>query len=306
MSAARKGKLKERHHWWPECLSAHWCGADGLINVIGADGREFRSPPANVGVIGNGHIIKLGKGKPSPWDESFEHAFDAADSALPRIVAWLETLERQWVERPPRRTERFLTQPVTDAQFGELVESLVSLAVRSPKFRAAAVAPAIHLRGPLEPDERHVLEAMNMRHCQRMIADACKRGGKLVALYAKEGEFIFGDGFYNTATGVSTPPISPRMLVPLTPQIAVLYSRPMAFGVEPRLTTLVVDAAEVDAFNIVVQAYAKDWLFYRRIRPEINEHFRIREHRIFTDHNNPVDQIARDIPGVRNSGLFGF
>jgi hypothetical protein len=299
-----KGKLKERHHWWPVCLSARWRGVDGFINVIGADGREFKARPAKVGVIGNGHIIKLGKGRPSPWDVSFEHVFDAADSALPRLVRWLECLDRRWIERPLRRSDRFLVQPVTDEQFAELVESLVSLAVRSPKFRAAAVSLAVHLRGPLCPDERHVLEAMNMRHCQRMIADGCKRGGKLVALYAKEGEFIFGDGFYNSATGVSAPPISPRILVPLTPQIAVLFSRPMAFCVEPRLTTLVVDASEVDALNDVVQTYAKDWLFYRDIRPEIGEHFRVREHRIFTDANNPVDQIARDIPGVGTSARW--
>lgn len=305
MSAAKKGKLKERHHWWPEALSKHWCEADGLINVIGANGQAFRAPPKKIGVIGNGHIIKLGRGQPSPWDESFEAVFDAADNAFPSLVGWLEGLDHAFILSPKNRAERFLAQPITDEQFANLIEGIVSLAVRSPKFRAAAVAPAIHLRGPLPADERHVLEAINMRHCQRMIADTCKRSGKLVVLFAGASEFCFGDGFYNTATGVSAPPMNPKMLVPITPQIAVLYARPIAFGVEPRLATLVLDAEEVQAINTATQVYAKDWLYFRSSKPVIIESFSEAEHRRFADHQNVVDQIICDIPGVRQRGIFG-
>lgn len=303
---AKKGKLKERHHWWPECLSERWCEADGQINVIRSEGDPFRTKPGNAGVIGNGHIIKLGRGKPSPWDESFEHVFDAADSAFPRVVTWLEGLDRRPADASELRSARFLPQPITNDQFAALVEGLVSLAVRSPMFRAAAVGAAIRLRGALPPDERHQLEVMNMRHCQRMIADTCKSGGKLAVLFAEEGEFIFGDGFYNTATGVSAPPISPRMLVPLTPSIAVLYTRPMAFMTEPRLVTLVLRADEVAAQNTVVQVYAKDFLYYRSLKPIMNEHFRAATHLRLTDTNNPVDALAQELPGVRSGHpLFG-
>lgn len=136
---ATKGKLKERHHWWPECLSERWCEADGRINVIRSEGDPFRTKPRNAGVIGNGHIIKLGRGKPSPWDESFEHVFDAADSAFPRVVTWLEGLKRRSADASELRSARFLPQPITNDQFAELVEGLVSLAVRSPMLDRKSV-----------------------------------------------------------------------------------------------------------------------------------------------------------------------
>jgi len=296
----KKGKLKERHHWWPECLSEHWCEADGQINVIRSIGDPFRTKPVNAGVIGNGHIIKLGGGKPSPWDESFEHVFDQADSAFPKVVTWLEGLDRQPTNPGSPHSSRFLPQPITGEQFAGLVEGIVSLGVRSPMFRVSAVAPAVYFHGDLSPDKRHQLEALNMRHCQRMIADACKASGKIAVLYAGDGEFIFGDGFYNTATGVSAPPLSPRMLVPLTPKIAVLYTRPIAFATEPRLVTLVLDADEVAAQNAVLQVYAKDFLFYRSKKPTIHDHFLTAKHLECSDNNNPVDAIARSLPGVRS------
>jgi hypothetical protein len=100
--------------------------------------------------------------------------------------------------------------------------------------------------------------------------------------------------------------MSPRTFIPITPCIAVLYARPMAYGTEPRLTTLVLDGAEVGAFNMVLQVYAKDWLFYKTAKPELGEHFMRKEHQMFTDRNNAVDTMVREIPGVRTRGLFGL
>lgn len=299
MTGGKRGRLKERHHWWPECVSKHWCEADGQINAIRSTGQTFRAPPSNVGVIGNGHIIKLGRGRPSPWDESFEHVFDAADSSFPAVLKWLDGLEREWRPTAKPRSSRYMAQPDPGPMFGQAIECMVSLAVRSPKFRAASVGVALRLRGPLPADEQHNLEAMNMRHCQRMIADACKSGGKMAVIYAKEGEFIFGDGFFNTATAVSGPPHSPKMLVPLTPKISVLYARPMTFATEPRLVTLVLDEAEVASLNDVVQIYSKDQIFWRSSPPVVTEDFRKGAHLVFADRNNVVDGLIGDIPGVR-------
>lgn len=69
----------ERHHWWPECVSEHWKDADGCVHWLSPDGKVRRAPPKNFGVIGNGHHVKLGRGRPTVWDHSFEAQFQKAD-----------------------------------------------------------------------------------------------------------------------------------------------------------------------------------------------------------------------------------
>ena len=89
-------KLKsERHHWWPVCVSRHWVGEDGKTGWLKPDGSTVRIPPARLGVIGNGHLIKLGRNdEDTAWDQSFERVFDSADTAFPDLISWLEGLER--------------------------------------------------------------------------------------------------------------------------------------------------------------------------------------------------------------------
>jgi hypothetical protein len=74
-------KLKsERHHWWPRCVSRHWAANDGTTGWIKPDDSEKRIPPAKLGMIGNGHHIKLGRtpGEVTGWDTSFEDEFDVS------------------------------------------------------------------------------------------------------------------------------------------------------------------------------------------------------------------------------------
>jgi hypothetical protein len=54
-------KIKsERYHWWPECVSDYWKDDEGQAHWIWPDGTIKCMPPKNLGVIGNGHHIKLG------------------------------------------------------------------------------------------------------------------------------------------------------------------------------------------------------------------------------------------------------
>jgi len=106
-------KLKsERHHWWPRCISRHWASEDGTTGWIKPDGTSLRIPPAKLGMIGNGHHIKLGKSpsKGDPWNSSFENEFDEADDSFSSVISCMEGLDRRNMPEVLIR-ERFLPQP---------------------------------------------------------------------------------------------------------------------------------------------------------------------------------------------------
>ena len=83
-----------------------------------------------------------------------------------------------------------------------------------------------------------------------------------------------------------------------TPRLAVLYAIPQRYTVEPRLSTLVINAKEAAALNKVVQIYAREALFYRADRPEITEEFRRGKHLTFSSSRNFVEDIVHEMPGV--------
>ncbi|HBN9911962.1 TPA: hypothetical protein L3963_005808, partial [Pseudomonas aeruginosa] len=207
-------KLKsERHHWWPRCVSKHWADAEGFTHWITPDGTYKRVPPAKLGMIGNGHHIKLSQNRAdsSPWDMSFEREFDVADSNFPSVIDWLNALTRQELLARDLR-DRFLPQSCTEDQLKILTECVVSLVVRSPKNRDAAVSVAEHLRGELPTPERNVLIGLNMRQSQRMIADSIGGRAKFAVLFSSGKEFIYGDGLFNNVTGTGNPQHSPKIV----------------------------------------------------------------------------------------------
>ncbi len=293
-------KLKsERHHWWPVCVSRHWAAEDGTTGWLKPNGSAVRIPPARLGVIGNGHLIKLGRNdEDTPWDQSFERAFDRADNAFPDLIRWLEGLERRPVLHVQELRQRFIPQSCTDAELARMTECAVSLAVRGPMNREASVAWAEHLRGPLPGAERNALIGMNMRNSHRLIADSIMSRGKFVAVYSQSREFVFGDGFFHNLKNVQNVPTSPKLFVPITPHICVLVCRPFHFMVEPSLTTLVLDDHEVDLCNEAVQVYAKNAIFFRSQQPVFREEFQRGQHLEYTHPGNPIDSLIHTIPGV--------
>lgn len=293
-------KLKsEKHHWWPECVSKHWAGQDGKTGWLKPDGSCIRVPPAKLGAIGNGHHIKMSNcGEGSPWDQSFEHVFDKADSRFPDLLRWLNGLERRTVPDARSLRERFVPQPSADEQLLWMTEFAVSLAVRSPKNREASVAIAEDIRGPLPGPERNALIGLNMRNSQRVVADSIGARGKYVAVFSQGREFVFGDGFFHNVSNAQNAPFNPKLFVPLTPHLCILVCRPMRFMVEPKLCTLVLADEEVEVCNSAVQVYAKNAIFFREERPEIRDDFRLGEHRRYDDPRNPIDELVENIPGV--------
>jgi len=289
----------ERHHWWPECVSARWADDAGGVTWLLPDGGERRARPDAFGVIGNGHYIKLSRtaGEATVWDQNFEDEFQDADAQFPGVISWLEGLEFEARPGGDRRA-RFQPQPATEEQFRRMAESLTSLAIRSPMTREAAVSIAERLRGPLPERERNTLITANLRDMHRRAMRAVSERGKATAIFSPDCEFIFGDGFYHNLTSGSMAPASPRILAPLTPRLAVLYAIPQRYTVEPRLSTLVISAEETAALNKVVQIYAREALFYRADRPEITEEFQRGKHLTFSSSRNFVEDIVHDMPGV--------
>lgn len=293
-------KLKsERHHWWPECVSRHWAGEDGKTGWLKPNGSCVRIPPAKLGVIGNGHHIKMGReGESSPWDQSFERVFDKADSRFPEMISWLEELERRPIHDVTELRHRFVTQQCADDKLLLMTECAVSLAVRGPMNREASVALAEHLRGPIQPVERNALIGVNMRNSQRIVSDSIGARGKFVAVYSQDREFVFGDGFFHNVRCAQMAPHAPKLFVAITPHICILVCQPSRYMVEPKLSTLVLTDHEVDICNRAVQIYSKSAIYFRSEQPMLHEEFRRAEHLRYAHSDNPIDSLIHSIPGV--------
>jgi len=305
-----KSQKSERHHWWPENVSARWKDAGGCVHRLTPDGEMKRAPPKNFGVIGNGHFIKLGDTAAghTPWDQNFEQEFQRADSEFPRLIDWLEGLDRKpGLDRREIRA-RYLPQPASDDNLAALTESIVSLAVRSPMNRAAACGLAERFRGPLPQRERNSIIGLNMRRTQRVVSDAIRSRAKFCVVFSPDRELIFGDGFFTNVRSPGEHLMAPKVLAPVTPNMAVLIVRPTRYTDEPRLVTLVATPADANALNHAVQVYAKDAIFYRSEAPVLGEAFRSGKHLQYSAPGNPIDEFIHTLPGIppRDRSLDGL
>ncbi len=289
----------KRHHWWPECISRRWAGDDRCVARYRSDGTTLRLRPNGLGVIGNGHYIKLGKepGEVTPFDQNFEHIFNDADDGTPAVIDFLEGLNFE--ERFGSGTrDRFLPCDISDVLFERLVEALVGLAVRSPMTREAAVRLAESLRGPLPTRERNALITMNLRDMHKNAFRSLRGRGKVAVILSPGRELIFGDGFYHNLNSSFGPPSSARILAPITPRIAVLYAVPRSYRPLPRASTIVVDAQEASMLNEVIQIYSRECIFFRSEMPAIRDDFALNSHRKFASIRNPIEDMVHDMPGV--------
>lgn len=280
-------------------MSHFWAAEDGCTTWIKPDGSEKRIPHDKLGMIGNGHHIKLGNtpGDSTSWDSSFEDEFDVADSNFPSMISWLESLDRSLITSSDLQ-QRFIPQPATEEQLKTLTECVVSLAVRGPMNREASVSLAEKLRGPLSEQKRNVLIGMNMQSSQRLISDSIGAKGKFAIVFTSGREFIFGDGFFHNVKAVVNTPLNPKILAPITPTISVIVSHPMSFAVEPRLSTIVLTDEEVDLCNNAIQVYSKNALYYRFDKPRLNENFTCGNHLEYTRPDNPIDSLLYAMPGI--------
>ena len=300
MSFAPPRRLKSaKHHWWPRCVSKHWVGRDGMVGRLAPDGSFRRVSPSRLGSISNAHLIRLAQDGGTYWDEDFEGEFSEADATFPGVIRWLEGIRAMSARRSRRERFRYTAIGATQENLRDLAMCLVSLAVRSPSNRESVASTVRHIRDdPNIPSwEMNNLVGANIRDDQKRLS---KRAGdgKFAVLLAKRGEFIFGDGFpHNIRSPVQGMP-SPRMVVPVTPKIAVMYVIPSRWRVEPRLVCRTLTGEEVGWINFGVQVYAGSEIFFRSKRPSIADAFRKQMFQRFGDRDNPVDNLLDSIPGV--------
>ena len=287
----------ERHHWWPQCVSEHWNDNDGSVHWMKPSGEVVRAPAKRFGVIGNAHHFKPeGGGEHDAWDFTFEPEFNKADGQFPALIQWLQGLDCAHVPLRKTRKDGFKAHVVEDERLETLVECIVSLVVRSPKFRETGASLAEHFRGALGERERNNLISMNIMHCQRRLTESIGTRGKFAVLFTHEREFHYGDGFYHNLSSQTQDGFGARILVPITPNIAVFYCLPNQYMTEPRLVTLMLTDDEVTELNQSIQIYAKDFVFFRKEKPKPLEAYKIGEHRAHGN-RDPFDDWVQDISG---------
>lgn len=251
-----------------------------MVNRLDNHGQILPSQPKRFGGIKNDNIIKLAD-KPTVWDLSFESTFDKADRSFGSLIEWLQTLSSPIPSSRDPIATRLSPLGISQEKFEILAECLASLIVRSPCFRARVYRSTEYLRrrfGFNDPTPEKHLIGMNVRNGQQNLTKAMIGGGKFAVLLSGTEEFIFGDGFMHNISAVTDPPMCPRCLIPITPEIAVFYSRPIQYRSYPRAFVINLSPEEVSFINGTVQFYSKKYLFYRMNRPEMTEAFRKGEH----------------------------
>jgi hypothetical protein len=136
--------------------------------------------------------------------------------------------------------------------------------------------------------DAHALVGLNVRDGQRLLGGSMSRAGKFTVLRAPPGEeFIFGDGFLHNISHLSSEPWTPRCLVPLTPELAIFYTRPTSSRLYPRAFALNLTADGVRFVNDTTQVYAASELFFRTKRPSEGVDFDVGEHRQYQYDKHP-------------------
>jgi len=297
---------RQLHHWWPKCVSQHWEGDDGMIGRIQPDGRITRVAAHRLGSIADGHhgkVSNLPGSMTTSWDFSFEKDFDKADSHFPEVISWLESMKTDGAGRESSHT-RFRSEDASDDQLRILTECVVSLIVRSPMSRDAFANFSSRLGLPISKAERDVVVGVNMLGKQRKMSDSINCSGKFAVLFTDNREFIYGDGCFNNLSGYVDPPYSPKLLVPITPNLSVIVYRPFSYIVEPRLSSIDLTRDEVDQCNHAIQVYSRAEIFFRSEIPHLDPAFTCAERRKYARPDNPIDSFIGTIPGISGQKTY--
>lgn len=253
------------------------------MSVERGTGTNGGSPPAQLGAITNGHLMKIG----GPWTTTVEPLFSDADSNLPRVIERLEKLPHRPAGAGISFESRFTAHDVDRNERNSLGEGLASLLIRCPAPRNLLHLTVQRINGEfgVQAQEKHddSLIAGNIhQHYSQMVASLRGRG-KLVFLRCVERELVMGEGYLSTLAGY-TVQLQYHCLLPLTPNLAVLAFSPQACTSFPEAGSIALTSREIDLINDVTQIYSRDYIFYRREAPRILPEFQRREFMELTLH----------------------
>jgi len=296
----RKVIKGEKHHWWPKGLSKYWEDKRGGVHRIDHKGEVISSKSKEFGKISDGHNILFER--ESPWDSTIEHYFDVPDGNIQKAVNWLASFKKK--VDTENETE-YLCLASEDENLDVLRECIVSLVVRSPKYRNAQNSFVESLRGALDKSESKRLIAANINQKYKTLVQNSKGCGKFAILFSEKREFIFGDGFYSNINAVTEHLFGVKVLIPMTPHIAVVWASPMACRSTPKLISIEANEEVVEVVNNSVQVYAKEYLFYRTQQPNLIEDFMSGEHRVYGRQGDPVDRLINSLIPDESRNHFG-
>ena len=277
----RQGRWNDNsrnHHWWPRCLSKFWKGEDGEVRCIKPDGKIKTSKKR---IKGFGSYLNWHKktDQISDWwpKEKIEYLFQKADDDFPDVIEQLETLSTD--KRVQHETNLQTGGKLIDADdYQKLYHCCASLIVRSPCFRNR-ISQGIE-KYPWFQNSNHGLQETVVGNIERSfdkIESLIARSGKKFCFYAEENEFVFGDGFFNSAT-MSVTTISPSYfagIIPLTPKIAFGFRTPSLGYSGFRLLTI--GRTSVENINRLTMGYAKEHVFFRNGQPKIIDEYKVNE-----------------------------
>ncbi len=256
-------------------MKAAWIGPDGRVERTNSWGDTKRFFPGGTAYRPDGFNV-LSEGG-SPWDMTYEPAFDLADRSFPGLIAWLS----DQVSAHRGRTQGL---SIGEPYRSQLAECLASLVVRSPRMREQTeryiAHRQVHWAGFAEPRNVEFTAGGALSQLQKPFATAMRTGGKIGILIAPTPSFLFGDGFMHNFHDNSHIPLRAMAMVALTPTIAVLWFCPGSYPIYPEAVTLALSVSEVASFNDLVQIYSRDAIYHVEKPAELHESFRAREFHI--------------------------
>lgn len=264
-----KSLKSAQHHWWPRSLSKFWADDEGQVTGLFADSRVQRAPPQRFGAITNAHHIKIG----GSWDGTFEPIFNTPDSQFPEMVNWLRGLDIKHCRSSDDIHERILALSISDERRKCISECLASLVARSPSTRNLIATQVSYFRkecGIPNHEADKTLIAINQRKLYDGYKTTMLGSGKFAVMISLTSEFIFGDGFlHNFSTHEPSPGGNLKCIIPILPEAAVVFLRPLSYATEPKLMSIILSDQETDFFNYIVQIYSQKCIFYRSRKPEM-------------------------------------
>ena len=287
----RKVIRGENHHWWPIAVSRFWENDKGLLYRLDVNEEVVHSSGRIFAKISDGHNVIFSK--PSEWDSTIEHYFDEPDRNFPKVINWLTSLKQK--DNNKFTSDGIISHDYTDEMLDMLRECLLSLVVRSPKYRDSQVKYIESLRGELKKQEAKQLITANINQKHNILVKNSKGMGKFAVLFTYDKEFIFGDGCYSNIGPSSELLTNLKMLIPLTPNMAVIWAIPMSYRTPPRLISTQISNSNVELINQATQIYSKDYLFYKSERPKLIQDFKLNEHRGYKSETDPIAKLINSL-----------
>lgn len=259
----------------------------------------IRSHPKEFAHIKNGHNFIVTGG--SAWESTIEQEFDLADRNMASIVKNLKSF-REWNCFEKRFD--LAIQEEDDQNLNLLRHAIISLVVRSPLYRSRIKNIVTSIRGNIPKTESNNLISANLGQCFRTLSKNIENRGKMAILFSDNIEFIYGDGIYNTVPTSPQPLSTFEIIIPMTPNIAVVWILPSIYSPRPRAISRFASKEDVKAINQSTLIYSEEYIFYRNDRPSSIELNKDKEHMHFANRDNPMTELIRRLfpdQKIRNS-----